>query len=186
MEVKKKDMQKTGWKRCLEKEYCYREFNFNEMSGIVSLSHFKKIESPLTIHYEFGDTLIADNNYKYLQFAFREKNFWLTAMYDDKDTLIELYFDITKGNYFDELSNPYFYDLFLDVVVTNSREIYIVDRDELDDAMVENVITEEEYNMAIKTADSLCRYLSLNKEMVIELCYGMLLEMKEKFRSNIN
>ena len=43
-------------------------------------------------------------------------------MYDDKDELIELYFDITNGNYFEELSNPYFYDLFLDIVVTKEKK----------------------------------------------------------------
>ena len=39
MEVKKKDMKKTGWKRCLEKEYYTKEFKFKNQTGIVSLSH---------------------------------------------------------------------------------------------------------------------------------------------------
>lgn len=178
MEVKKKDMQKTNWSRCLEKEYYSKEFKFDNFEGIVSLSILKKLTAPLIIHYPFGDTLIADNNYKHLQFAFRNQYFWLTAMYDDKDELIELYFDITKGNNFDNLDNPYFYDMFLDIVVTKNKEIYIVDKDELQIALEENTICKEEYDKAFETANWLYNYLIENRDNVIDYCYRCLKEME--------
>ncbi len=177
MEIKKKDMKKTGWKRCIEKYYNYKEFEFDGLSGIVSLSYLQKLEAPLTIHYDFGDVMIADNNYKHLQFAFRNENFWLTAMYDNKNNLIELYFDITNGNYFDDLSNPYFYDIFLDIVVTKDRQIHIVDEDELDMALSENVIDLEKYNNAKNTAENLCEYLDKKKDNLITFCNKTLEEM---------
>lgn len=177
MEVKKKDMKKTAWKRCTEKDYSYKEFEFDNFKGIVSLSYLKKIQSPLTIHYEFGDTLIADNHYKWLQFAFKNEFFWLTAMYNDKNNLIQLYFDITNGNYFDDLSNPYFYDMFLDIVVTREGKIHIIDKDELTMALAENVIDAEQYNKAINKADILYEYLDKNKDNLINYCNKILQEM---------
>lgn len=178
MEIKKKDMQKTNWSRCIEKEYTYRGFKFDDFEGIISLSKLNKLTSPLIINYEFGDTLIADNNYKHLQLAFKNQNFWLTAMYDDKEELIELYFDITNGNYFEELSNPYFYDLFLDIVVTKDKKIYIVDKDELKMALADKTITKEEYDKAQRTAEWLYKYLKSKKDCLIDYCYQCLQEMK--------
>lgn len=178
MEIKKKDMQKTNWSRCLEKEYTYKTFSFDNFEGIVSLSKLNKLTAPLVINYEFGETLIADNNYKHLQFAFKNQNFWLTAMYDNNNELIELYFDITNGNYFEDLSNPYFYDLFLDIVVTKSRKIYIVDKNELKMALDEKIITHEEYVKAQETVKWLYDYLKKNKDCIIEYCYQCLEEMK--------
>ena len=178
MEVKKKDMKKSNWSRCLEKEYSYKKFEFEKFKGIVSISKLKKLTGPLTVHYDFGDVLIADDNYTHLQFAFENENFWLTAMYDNNDNLIELYFDITNGNYFDEESNPYFYDIFLDIVVTREEKIYIVDKDELKAALDEGTISIDDYNGAIETSKSLYEYLEKNKHRLIEYCYQCLQEMK--------
>ena len=75
MIIKKKDMCKTNWNRCLEKEYKYQKFEFDGLEGIVSLSKFNKLVAPLVINYEFGDIKIADDNYVWLQFAFKNQNF---------------------------------------------------------------------------------------------------------------
>lgn len=178
MEIKKKDMKKTNWSRCLEKEFTFKTFKFDEFEGIVSLSKLNKLTAPLVIKYEFGDVLIADNNYKHLQFAFKNQNFWLTAMYDDKEQLIELYFDITNGNYFEDLSNPYFYDLFLDIVVTKDKKIYIVDEYELKMALNDKIITLKEYEKAQETAKWLYNYIENNKNFIIDFCYQCLQELK--------
>ncbi len=121
--------------------------------------------------------MIADDNFKHLQFAFRNENFWLSSIYDNKNIFIEFYFDITNGNCFDDLSNPYFYDLFLDVVVTNDRQIHIVDEDELDLALNENIIDLEKYNNAKRTVENLCKYLNKNKDNLIMFCDKTLEEM---------
>ena len=171
-------MKKSNWTRCLEKDYSYKKFQFDGFKGIVSLSKIKKLTGPLIIHYDFKDVLIADDNYTHLQFAFENENFWLTAMYDNNDNLIELYFDITNGNYFEEEDNPYFYDMFLDIVVTNDEEVYVIDQEELKAALDEGEISIGEYDKAIQTANNLYNYLEKNKKKVIEYCYKCLQERK--------
>lgn len=177
MGEKKRDMKRTDWKRCTEKEYKYKFFEFDEYYGTVGFLKIKKVTEPLIIHYYFGDKKIADDNYTFLEFAFRNQNFWLTAMYDDNDKLIELYFDMTNGNCFDDESNPYFYDLYLDVVVTDN-EIYVVDEDELTEALNKNIISNNEYDKAINTKNVLLDYLKNNKDRLIDYCYNTLISMK--------
>ena len=75
MEVKKKDMKKTGWERSLSKSYISEKIAINDINGVASLSLWKKISEPLIIHYPFKDTLIADDNFKWLQIALENQNF---------------------------------------------------------------------------------------------------------------
>ena len=159
-------MCKTNWNRCLEKEYKYQKFEFDGLEGIVSLSKFNKLVAPLVINYEFGDIKIADD--------------------DDEEELIELYFDITNGNYFDDLKNPYFYDLFLDIVVTKQKKIYVIDQNELQMAFDDNTITKEEYDRALDTADRLYHYLNENVDSIIEYCHQCLQEMNFDISNSID
>ena len=42
----------------------------------------------------FKDEIIVDNGYTWIQIALEHNYFWIKAMYDDKDNLIEIYIDI--------------------------------------------------------------------------------------------
>ena len=91
-------------------------------------------------------------------------------MYDDKDNLIEVYFDITKQNNFEDITNHYYDDLFLDIVLGKNGKMKILDEDELDMALNEKVISSKEYDFAKKTAKDLYDYISLNKQKIIDFC----------------
>ena len=43
MQIKKKDMKNTEWKRVLEKEYISREVTINDMEGVISLTLINKV-----------------------------------------------------------------------------------------------------------------------------------------------
>lgn len=107
-----KDMKRSNWPRVLRKDYLARDFEINGQQGQMSLSVLRELTAPLTIHYEFGDVRIADTDYGWLQIALKDRFFWLTAMYDEQDRLVELYFDITAGNCFDDPDNPCFEDMY--------------------------------------------------------------------------
>ena len=49
------------------------------------------------------------------------------------------------------------YDLYLDLVITRKGEVYILDEDELLEAVKINDITEEDYKMAHDTLDMLLK-----------------------------
>ena len=104
-------------------------------------------------------------------------------MYDNNDELVEIYFDITASNHFEDLDNPYFYDLFTDIVITNDGDVHIVDEDELDKAMEEKVISSEQYNLAKYTTKKLFDYI-VNKKSIIDYCYKKMKEFKNK-RSDV-
>lgn len=177
-------MKRSGWRRILDKDYISDSgVLFDKYPGVISLSVFKKITEPLVACNYFSDTLIVDNNYKWLQIALKDQHFWITAMFDKDDNFIQLYVDITKQNCFLEPDNPYFYDLYLDIVVTNNKKVYILDRDELDIALENNNISKDDYDLAISVCNFLYNYLIDNSDYVIKECCCCLNKLKSKFRS---
>lgn len=170
-------MKRTSWPRVLRKEYVARDFEVNGHQGQMSLIRFRELIAPLTIRYKFADVLIADKDYCWLQIALKEQYFWLTAMFDDKGKLLELYFDITAGNRFDDPENPCFEDMYLDIVIAGDT-IEILDQDELDEALQSGDISQQEYDHAEKVCRELFEYLCIHKSKVIDWCNRSYRELK--------
>lgn len=164
-----KDMKRTNWPRVLRKDYVAKDFEMDGCQGQMSLSILRELTAPLTIHYGFGDVLIADRDYGWLQVALKDQYFWLTAMYDDHGQLINLYFDITGGNRFDDPENPCFEDMYLDIVIAGDH-LEILDQDELDEALQNGEISQSEYDHAETVCRELFACLRANKAEVIDRC----------------
>ena len=108
-----------------------------------------------------------DNNYKWLEFYEYNSKVKLTAIYDENNEIIEWYFDIAReiGK---EKDVPYEDDLYLDVVVTPTEKIILLDEEELKDALNRMEITNIEYENAYKEANQLIDKLSNRKEKLQE------------------
>lgn len=172
-----KDMKRSDWSRCLKKDYIAKDFAWKAERGQMSLSVLRELTAPLTIHYDFGDVLIADRDYGWLQIALKDRFFWLTAMFDRDGQLIELYFDITNGTCFDDPDNPRFEDMYLDIVAAGDT-LSILDSDELDEALEKGDITREEYDRAWAVCRELYAYLQEHRAEVFRLCGEAYRELK--------
>ena len=61
-----------------------------------------------------------------------------------------------------ENGDAVFYDMFLDVMVNENKEISILDEDELEEALQKKIITEEEFEIAKKTAQEIVDFYQKN------------------------
>lgn len=165
-----RDMRRSDWHRILERRYTVSPCSFQGMEGVVSLLEIQKVTNPLTVHYESGEVLIADAGYSWLQLAFKEQFFWATVMFDDKGEFMQGYFDITGGNTFEDMENPKFQDMYLDLVLLRDGGIQVLDQDELDEALEQKEITEEQYRKTMEEGEKLHRFLQENKEELVKFC----------------
>ena len=126
-----------------------RNFNNSDFVGDIALIKFNKMYKPYMV--EKINLCMANDNYKWLEFYDYNKRYRLTAMYNDKNEIIEWYFDIARkiGN---ENGLPYEDDLYLDVVVTPNGDIILLDEEELRDALVKMEVTKKEYDKAYQEA----------------------------------
>ena len=164
MELGRRDLKRDDWNRIIEKEIIIEDIKNDYMEGKVCFLSMIKVSSPLAVDSPIGKVTIADNGYKNLIFAPKNKHWWLTIMFDDKDNLIESYFDITKENNFSDEFNPYFIDMKLDICIPSGDNPYIMDEDELKEALRKGLINQDEYNIAYETAHKIIDTFNNNKD----------------------
>jgi predicted RNA-binding protein associated with RNAse of E/G family len=166
-----RDMRRSDWHRILERKYTVSPCSFQDMEGVVSLLQIQKVTEPLLVPGENGEkVLIADKGFSWLQVAFKEQFFWATVMYDEQGQFLQAYFDITAGNTFENMENPKFQDMYLDLVLLNDGRILVLDKDELEEALERKEITEEEYGQTVKAGEELYRFLKKNGEAFLQFC----------------
>ncbi|MDE6655560.1 MAG: DUF402 domain-containing protein [Anaeroplasmataceae bacterium] len=168
MSLLRKSLRRDEWKRFIKKSIKTMQVEEPEFCGTVCLLKIEEITEPLVVSYPSYTVTIADKNYRWLQFAPKNENWWLTVLYDDKEELIESYFDITKENDFEDEDNPTFIDLYLDVVFSKDREPVILDKNELKDALDNDFITFEEYELAFFVAKKIIKGYNRNKAKYYE------------------
>lgn len=142
-----------------------KTFNNSDFRGDIALIKFNKMYKPYIV--ENINLCMANDNYKWIEFYDYSKKYRLTAMYNDRNEIIEWYFDIARkiGK---ENGMPYEDDLYLDVVVTPAGEIILLDEDELKEALNRMEITNLEYENAYKEAEQLINKLKNNRDKLKE------------------
>lgn len=145
----------------IDGNYIIKNFETDAFKGDIALIKFNKMNKPYVV--ENINLCMANDNYKWLEFYDYSKKYRLTAMYNDKDEIVEWYFDIARkvGK---ENGLPYEDDLYLDVVVTSTGEIILLDEDELKDAYNRLEVSKKDYDMAYNEANQLMEKLKSNKD----------------------
>ena len=111
-------------------------------------------------------------------------NYTINAVYDSNFNFIEFYIDIVNKVGLNEEGIPYMEDLFLDVVFTHKDEIIILDEDELEEALDNNEISKDQYNMCLREKDKLVKLLSNKEESeaLKEYCRNQILRLYSKLK----
>ena len=175
MKVKRKHMNKTSWHRLVRSRFTKKNSTFFNKNCITGLLILDEVTEPLTLDNNLGNYTIADNGYKWLQIAIENENYWITAMFDTNDNLVQIYCDVNDGNVLGD--NPYFDDLFTDIVLFND-EVFMVDQDDLINAYREGVISPLQYNKAKVVSLRLFDFVKDNKKEIVDYCYKMIKEME--------
>ena len=124
-----------------------------------------------------GKVLGMGDGYYIMEIISKTENYALRIFFDDKKEVVEYYFDIIKSCGIDPESKiPYFYDLYLDVVMTPNGEPYVVDENELEEALNNKDITKEEYVLAISTKDKLLEEIKNGTNKLLNMNHQKYLE----------
>lgn len=162
--IKEKYMSRKNWKRVLEKEYFYKEITVPNMEiflkngkGVLSVIKFIKLTEPFKGQFFNKDTTIVGEGYYWFQIGIENENFWITALFDSKKELFQIYIDITKENIIIG-KDSYYLDLFLDIIIIDDN-IILKDEDELEIVRKKGIISEKEYLIAIETKNKILNFL---------------------------
>lgn len=140
-----------NFKNVIEVDQKIQFFDDEVFTGDVFISYFKNTSAP---YFLSSGLKIQDNDYKYLEFYNYSKRIKLTAVYTDKNEIVEWYFDIARG-IGKENGIPYEDDMYLDVVLNPEGKAILIDQDEYDEAFKQLEMTKDEYNEGYKIANEL-------------------------------
>ena len=173
----RRDMRRSDWRRITRRRYVCRPFEAGGFSGAEALIMIDAVTEPLRVAGRDGDVVIADVGYKWFQIAPRGRYFWLTVMFDERNELVQMYFDITGGCEFSDPENPTFEDMYLDFVVSPDGDIRSLDEDDLDAALDAGQIDRAQYDAARAHGKALLEWLLAHRFELMDYCRRALEEM---------
>lgn len=147
-------------KNILSKKFKIMEINYDEFIGKISLIEIENINRNFeTTRPDGTKELVIAKNYKIMTYFPREEEYCMTVMFDSDWNLIQWYFDIERSKCKYDSEIPYSEDLYLDVVVLPNGTFYTLDENELEDALICNLISKDEYDMAYRTMNKIIQMI---------------------------
>jgi predicted RNA-binding protein associated with RNAse of E/G family len=119
---------------------------------------------------------MADDGFAWLHVLPEGKNWCLTAMFNDRGEPVQYYFDITSENTLDG-ENSRFIDLYLDIVCLPDGKTEIIDQLDLDEALANAVIVQEQYDLAQRTAEVLQPQITARFAELTAFCIALYNEL---------
>ncbi|MDF2700227.1 MAG: hypothetical protein K0Q49_1783 [Haloplasmataceae bacterium] len=177
--LKRKYSNKPDYKHTAKYQAKTEYVNNPDFNGYVTIFRFDEVQKPLITTYNHKEYCLADSGYIWLQTLPTNEKYCLTTLIDNKLNIIEWYFDVIKNQGLID-GIPYFDDLYLDVVVSQINSTYLLDEDELQDALDKNIITKDDYNNAYIVAHDIIENKT-NIEHLINFSFKYLHYMLEKF-----
>ena len=155
--MKKKYADRATWTRVLKRKDKLSYVKDEKFSGYISVINIEKVKKPLIKNLDGEKVRIVDDGYTWVIFMPDNLMYSLTMMINDKNEIVQWYFDICKAYQISDSGVPFFEDLYLDIVVLPSGSIILLDEDELSHAFKIGVISKEEYSDANKQAELLIK-----------------------------
>lgn len=168
----------------LEKDVYYESVNDNMFNGYISAVDIYKVDHIVKVPRDNRpDECILADGYKRFRILPIDKHYAINAMYDENFNFVEFYIDLIRCVKVEEKTNvPYMEDLYLDIVYTHKDEIIILDEDELETALKEKEISQEDYDNVINAKNEIITLLSDTKKAhnLISYCTDNLYRLFDK------
>ena len=118
--------------------------------------------------------------FQWLVIVPKYKNYVITMYMDQNRKTILWYIDMIDGQGTDEDGVCFYNDLFLDLIILDSGEIVEDDRDELDMALAQGVISKEQYTRVNETALYLKERLRINSNWILDYCQETMIKIEKE------
>ncbi|WP_374015701.1 DUF402 domain-containing protein [Paenibacillus thiaminolyticus] len=158
--MKRKHADRSDWKRIESREFAIMYQETEDFSGYVTLLHFHAVRAPLIKKMDGRKLVLADAGYYWMQHFPQGKRYSVTTMLNDKEEVVQWYVDVCEPPVLDERGIPYYDDLYLDVVLLPSGKSFLLDEEELDEALGLGRISEEQYRLASEEAHHLMEHIT--------------------------
>ena len=165
------------WKCILQKEMSGKKVKEDFLEGYLGLLEIRKVSEVQKWKFNGEEVVVCDQGIKWLSILPQHDFYCITAMMNEKNEILVWYIDMIAGQGTDADGMPWFDDLYLDLVIYPDGGIKVDDMDELEEALRQNDITQEQFHLALRTADQLKKGLLKDIRSFKDYtyaCYGLI------------
>lgn len=165
------------WKCIISKDMKGKRIHTDFFEGYLGLIEIKEVDQIQKWHFNGEDIIVCDKGLKWLSILPQNGFYCITAMMDAKNNILLWYIDMIAAQGTDRDGIPYFDDLYLDLVIYPDGTIIVDDMDELEDALSQKDITQEQFSLAIDTCNELKNGMLCDISRFTEytqMCYQMI------------
>ena len=144
---KRKYGERPDWSRISQKKYAQTFLETDEFKGYITLLQMLQLTEPLFVQYDKKEVCIANEGYFWLQQFPADKHHSVTTMFNEEGNIIQWYIDICLSNGCED-GKPWMDDLYLDIILFPTGDIFVKDADELESAYLEGIIDINLYELA--------------------------------------
>ena len=143
-----------------------------EKNTYITLKEVKAVEQPYSVYINGERVKKLDKDFTIIEYTPLDKKYNVRINVNDKKEILEYYFDIIAENKIKD-GIPFYNDLYLDVVyfqpaaTKEGTYIQLVDCNELEEALKENIIDKEQFDMAYIEAEKLMKELKEKKNWYV-------------------
>lgn len=183
--MRKKYIDRSNWKRIKKSKSVLINTFQERFKGYASAIFIEKVHEKLVCYLDEKQFCLVDDGYVWIQRLPIDKNWSVTTMFDENNNIIQWYLDITKQNSIDMHKQPFYDDLYLDVVVFPSGEIVLLDEDELKEALEKGDITQMDFDLAYNEANQIMNGIGKDVSYLLNMSYNDLEFFRTQSRNDI-
>jgi len=167
------------WKCIKEKNIIGINVNNAEYNGYLGLIRIGQVQEKQVWKYNGCEITVCDNGYKWLTIMPSNEFYCITVMMDKNYQICVCYIDIIDSQGVDIDGVPYYYDIYLDLIVFPDGKIVVDDMDELEEALEKSIISKIQYDKALSNAKRLQNELLADEDIFLEFIRKRLSEIKD-------
>lgn len=143
------------WKCIVSKNITGKRIQEDFFQGYIGLIEINEVSEAQIWKFNGEDMVVCDRGIKWMSILPQNDFYCITAMMNENEEILVWYIDMIESQGTDSDGIPYFNDLYLDLVVYPDGTIMVDDMDELEEALLQKDITQEQYDLAVNTSDRL-------------------------------
>lgn len=169
--MKRSRISYDGWKCILKRSQKIKKVDNELLCGHVGLMDMLEVTEPQTWQFKGREIVVCDTGYQWLTILPQNDFYCITAMINREKEIVVWYIDMICSQGIDPDGVPWYDDLYLDLVVAPNGEIVVDDMDELEEALREKDISEEQFQLALETGRKLQEGMLANIDSFKEYTY---------------
>ena len=133
------------WKRIKASRLAVLDLDEKYFHGMAALLYIDAVMEPLTVKYDGHPLCILDKGYSWLRHFPQGSQYILTTTFSPDGQILQWYIDLCQSHGVTDEGIPWWDDLYLDIAILPSGQLFVLDADELDEALDKGEISSREH-----------------------------------------